>query len=146
MSLSEHYLYSSSLGLPLAWYSYLSFKTSHIFEGIIFLFSLIYPKLVITFPLCVLWLIISSYVLTLRLLSVSGSLHRHWNILLYVLWVSNLILIFIIFLFHIVNRKNNLRSFYSSDASISLNCFICVKKWWFQFLLTTIILQILHCL
>ena len=41
------------------------------------------PKLVQTYSLCALWLIISSCVLALHLLSVSASLHKHCHIFLH---------------------------------------------------------------
>ena len=46
-------------------------------------FSMRASKLVLTFPLFFLWLIISSYVFRLNILSATASLHTHCNILLH---------------------------------------------------------------
>ena len=69
-------------------------------------FSLGNPNLVLTFTLYTFWLIISYYVLMLHLLNVSDSLHKHFHILLYVRWLSILLLICIIFHFHVFHSKN----------------------------------------
>ena len=81
-----------------------------------------------TFPLCVLWLIISSYFLNLHLLIVSTSLHKHCNILLYSRWIYSHLCPCILFLFHLFNRKTSLCSFYSFYTSILLNWFICISS------------------
>ena len=64
------------------------------------------PKLVQTFSLCVLWLITLFYALNHYLLIVSASIHEHCHLLLYGCWMSSLLLLSIIFFFHLVNNKN----------------------------------------
>ena len=68
--------------------------------------SLRSPKRVITFPLCALWLIISYYVLTFHLLIISSSLHKQHIVLIYDHWIYRFLLIYILFLLHLVNREN----------------------------------------
>ena len=63
------------------------------------------PNIFLTFPLCVLWLIIYSYVLTLHLLSVSDFIHKQCHLFLYDHFIYSLLLICIILLFHLVNIK-----------------------------------------
>ena len=128
MPLSNHYICSSGLVLPLSWASYFSFNTIHVFKYIICLFSLRNPKIVLTFPLCVLWLIISSYYLTLHLLSVSSSLHKHCHIFIRVICIYIFLLILFFSPFIFLVSKNNLRSFYSFDARSPLNFFICISE------------------
>ena len=54
-------------------------------------FSLRSAKPVLNFPLCAFWLIISSYDLTLHILSVPFSLHKHCYFLLYGCWIYGLL-------------------------------------------------------
>ena len=68
-------------------------------------FSLRAPKIVLTFPLWALWLIISSYAFTPHLLSLSEYLLEHCHVFLYGHWIYVLLLLCLIFFFHIVNRK-----------------------------------------
>ena len=127
MPLLNSWLCSSSIRMPLSWYSYFSFKFIHISEGIICLF-LGSPKLVLSFLLWLLWLIISSYILTLHLLSVSAYLHKHCHLFLRGLYSSSLLFFCLFPLFHVVNRKIKFRIFYSFDARITLNYSRCLSE------------------
>ena len=84
--------------------------------------------LVLTFTLCVLRLIIQSYVLTLHILRLSAYIHKHCHIFLHGCWLYILLFILLLFLFNVVNRKPNLHSFYSFDAMSSLNYFIYISE------------------
>ena len=91
-------------------------------------FHLIPPKLVLTVTLYSLWLIISSYVLYPHILSVSSFLHKKCHLLLYSRRFYRLLLLFLLFLFHIYNRNIIFRSFYYLYARSSLNYFIYISE------------------
>ena len=100
------------IGMPIDLPPYFSFKPSHIFKWIICLFFFENSKIVIIFPFCALWLIISSYVLKIHLLILSASLHNHRHIFLYDRWLSIFLFICLLYRFYIVNRKNKFLSIY----------------------------------
>ena len=145
VSLLKHYLYFQSCSSSCLMLLLLIQALKHLWMHHLPL-SLGYLKLVITFPLCNRWLIISSCVLTLHLLIISASLqdtvvsYSMATGFPYCSWFA------FYYSFILLIAKINLHSFNTLYARRSLNYSICVKKWWFQFFLMDIILQRFHCL